>query len=37
VKRDSGGSALVPFRKEFVGEIDEEKGELEILSSWILE
>lgn len=37
VKRDSGGSALVPFRKEFVGKIDEEKGELEILNSWILE
>ncbi len=37
VRRDSGGTALVPFRREFVGDVDEEKGELEIVSPWILE
>jgi ribosomal 30S subunit maturation factor RimM len=37
VRLDRGGAALVPFRKEFVGNVDEEKGELEIVSSWILE
>ncbi|MEN6499203.1 MAG: ribosome maturation factor RimM [Rectinema sp.] len=37
ITRDSGGTALVPFRREFVGEVDEEKGEFEIVSPWILE
>jgi len=37
VRLDRGGAALVPFRKEFVGQVDEEKGELEIVSPWILE
>ena len=37
LKKDAGGATLVPFRKEFVGEMDEKKGELEIVSPWILE
>jgi len=37
VRRDGGGTVLVPFRKEFVGDVDEEKGELEIVSPWVLE
>jgi 16S rRNA processing protein RimM len=37
IMRDGGGTALVPFRSEFVGEVDEERGELEIVSPWILE
>ncbi len=37
VRRENGTTSLVPFRKEFVGTVDEEKGELEIVSPWILE
>lgn len=37
VRKSDGTTSLVPFRKEFVGEVDEEKGELEIVSPWILE
>ena len=37
IKRDLEERILVPFRKEFIGKIDEEKGELEIISPWILE
>jgi 16S rRNA processing protein RimM len=37
VRRDGGGTVLVPFRREFVGNVDEEKSELEIVSPWILE
>ena len=32
-----GGKAVVPFRKEFVGEVDLAKGEIELLAPWILE
>lgn len=32
-----GGKAVVPFRKEFVGEVRLEAGEIEILAPWILE
>jgi len=37
VRREDGATSLVPFRKEFVGTVDEEKGELEIVNPWILE
>lgn len=30
-------SALVPFRKEFVGEVEIESGRLELLAPWLLE
>jgi 16S rRNA processing protein RimM len=30
-------TALVPFRKEFVGEVDLEAGTIEILAPWLLE
>ena len=33
----SEGVSLVPFRKEFVGEIDLEKGTIELLAPWLLE
>lgn len=33
----SGGSALVPFRKEFIGEVSVEGGWMELLAPWILE
>lgn len=32
-----GGKAVVPFRKEFVGEVRLESGEIELLAPWILE
>jgi len=32
-----GRSALVPFRKEFVGEVDIEGGRIELLAPWLLE
>jgi 16S rRNA processing protein RimM len=32
-----GATAVVPFRKEFVGEVRLEKGEIELLAPWILE
>lgn len=32
-----GGKAIVPFRKEFVGEVRLEAGEIELLAPWILE
>ena len=32
-----GGKAVVPFRKEFVGEVRLDKGEIELLAPWILE
>lgn len=37
VRKTDGTTSLVPFRKEFVGTVDEEKGEIEIASPWILE
>lgn len=37
VRKEDGSTSLVPFRKEFVGAVDEKKGELEIVSPWILE
>ncbi|HOI99582.1 MAG TPA: ribosome maturation factor RimM [Rectinema sp.] len=37
IERDFKKKILVPFRNEFVGKIDEERGELEIISPWILE
>lgn len=33
----SGGSTLVPFRKEYIGDIHVEEGWLELLTPWILE
>jgi len=32
-----GGKAIVPFRKEFVGEVRLETGEIVLLAPWILE
>ena len=32
-----GGTAIVPFRKEFVGEVDLDAGRIELLAPWILE
>ncbi len=37
VRKMDGTTSLVPFRKEFVGTVDEEKGGIEIVSPWILE
>ncbi len=34
---EDGRRVLVPFRREFVGTVDVEKGELEVLRPWILE
>ena len=36
-KRSSAGTSLIPFRKEFVGEIDLEAGTIELLAPWLLE
>lgn len=33
----SGGSTLVPFRKEYIGDIHLEEGWIELLTPWILE
>jgi len=33
----SGAARFVPFRKEFVGEVDVEAGRLELLAPWVLE
>lgn len=33
----SGGPVLVPFRKEFVGEVDVKAGTIELLHGWLLE
>ena len=33
----SGGTKLVPFRKEFIGEINLDLGQIELLELWILE
>ncbi len=32
-----GGTAVVPFRKEFVGEVDLDEGRITVLAPWILE
>ena len=32
-----GDTVIVPFRKEFVGEVRLDKGEIELLAPWILE
>jgi 16S rRNA processing protein RimM len=37
IRKLDGRVSLVPFQKEFVGKVDEEKGEIEILNRWILE
>lgn len=38
VRRASApGTFLVPFRKEFVGELDLKKGTLDLLAGWLLE
>jgi len=37
VKRPSGGIRLVPFRNEFFGDIDMEKGRIVLLEPWILD
>jgi 16S rRNA processing protein RimM len=37
VRLNSGESRLVPFRKEFFGEIDLETGKAALLEQWILE
>ncbi|HET7839087.1 MAG TPA: ribosome maturation factor RimM [Rectinemataceae bacterium] len=36
-KRNAAGVSLVPFRKEFVGEVDVAAGRLELIAPWILE
>jgi 16S rRNA processing protein RimM len=33
----SGDTKLVPFRKEFFGDVDLEKGKIALIESWILE
>lgn len=37
VQRNAAGVSLIPFRKEFVGRIDLEKGTIELLAPWLLE
>lgn len=37
VEKAGGGSAYVPFRKEFVGPVDLEAKRAELLAPWILE
>lgn len=36
-KSGSSRLALVPFRREFVGEVDLDRGEIELLAPWLLE
>ncbi len=37
VRLPLGGTAVVPFKKEFVGEVDVAAGRIELLAPWILE
>lgn len=37
VKKDSGKTVLLPFRNEFIGRVDIQARELELLVDWILE
>lgn len=36
-KTGGGAKSLIPFRKEFVGEVDVKAGSLELLAGWLLE
>ncbi len=37
VEKSAGGSAYVPFRKEFVGQVDIAARRIELIAPWILE
>ncbi|MEI6388344.1 MAG: hypothetical protein WCQ50_17120, partial [Spirochaetota bacterium] len=37
IDRGFSGTVLVPFRREFIGEIDLQSGRLVLLAPWILE
>ena len=36
-KLENGSTALVPFRKEFIGEVDLSAGSIELLAPWLFE
>ena len=37
IQKPDGESAYVPFRKEFVGEVDLKARRIELVAPWILE